>query len=123
MTLTFEQIEKTVNVREIAESSQSFLKWAEENKKSPANFCDWGEFIVEFYTKQGKEWDEPVAINTPYGYEIFYPPKPKIEELKPIGCENDGDFDLDLFLDDSDDDDLDFETHAGHTSDGVEHHK
>ena len=104
MTMTFEQIEKAARVREIAESSQSFLKWAEENKKSPDNFCDWGVIIAEFYKKHGKEWDEPVAINSPYGYEIFYPPKPEIEELNPIGWENDGDFDLGLFLDDSDDD-------------------
>lgn len=110
MSLTFDQLEKAVIVREISEKSQNFLKWAKENKKSPENFCDWDKIITDFYKEKGEEWKEPVAINCPYGfmgYEIFHPPEPKIEEIKPIGFDNDGDFDWDLILNDSDDEDQD----------------
>ena len=52
MTLTFDQLEKAAYVREIAENSKDFHKWAKENKRSPENFCDWGEIISEFYEEQ-----------------------------------------------------------------------
>ena len=106
MTLTFDKLEKAANVREIAENSKDFHKWAKDNKRSPENFCDWGEIISEFYKEQGTEWNEPIAIHSRYGfmgYDIFNPPKPKIEEIKPIGFENEGDYDWSLFLNDSDD--------------------
>lgn len=108
MTLTFDQLEKAAIVREISEKSQNFLKWAKENKRSPENFCDWDKIIIDFYKEKEEEWKEPVAINCPYGfmgYEIFYPPKPKIEEIKAIDFDKAGDFDWDLILNDSDDED------------------
>ncbi len=113
MSITFQQIDKAMKVKEIVEYSKDFNNWAKKNKKSPENFCDWGLIISDYYKEKDEDWSQPVAINFPFGfmgYEIFYPPKPEIIEIKPIGFENgdnDMSFDMDLFLCESSDEEGD----------------
>ena len=120
MSITFENLEKAAEIREIAENSKDFRKWAKENNKSPLNFSEWEEIIIDFYKEKNMLWEKPVAINSPYGfmgYEIFYPPKPEMVEIKPITFEKENnDYIWDLLLIDSDDesdDENDYENSKG----------
>ena len=108
-TVTFDELERAVNIREMVENSKDFYKWVQETEKKPENFCDWDEIICEYHHQNGTDWIQPIPIKCPYGfmgYEVFKPPQKKIEEIRPIGSDEvDNDL-LEMFFfseDDSDD--------------------
>lgn len=122
--VTFDKMDRAMQLTETVEDSRPMWKWVTENDKEPKYFSGWTDTIKAYHEAIGTRWTKNYAVPSPYGfmgYDIIKPPKVvakpiTFDHVKPISfpeleTDSDEDFLFDL-LNDGEDEESDGEEEA-----------